>query len=322
MGKLDRTDDGEKRSCVFEAPKTQVMALIVNTLGGSNLRWDLILVGAMIAVTLELAGISSLTFAVGVYVPIQYSTPIFLGGLIRWLVDKRTSQRDGTGTGSEVENIVKTESSPGVLLASGYIAGGSLAGVLIAFCNMSDSITKTLSQWQYRKHIVTQEAPLDQVLARMSADELGLAAPPDAPKAPLNSKDVSPDQKKQLDLWNDFTNKKSEIAGLNKEPLTTYYEIGKGTSIALSASKDRAPHVVAENTRLGKLVDDLTTQKVTITSDELLDLNPTAFRPPLSLPKDAELRLPQKIWPSIVAFALLSFILIVLALRPASKSET
>src|SRR4029077_7333554 len=115
----------------FEAPKTQVMALIINSVLGGKLNWTLLVIGAMIAVTLELCGISSLAFAVGVYVPIQYSVPIFLGGLVRWALDawmSRSTAPAPTGDSAldaearaqaEVEAIAKTESSPGVLMASG-----------------------------------------------------------------------------------------------------------------------------------------------------------------------------------------------------------
>jgi hypothetical protein len=98
----------------------------------------------MMAITLELCGVSSLAFAVGVYVPIQFSVPIFMGGILRWGIDKyvaRTSAASIEAAGDDVEAraraeidaIRKTETSPGVLLASGYIAGGSLAGVVAAF---------------------------------------------------------------------------------------------------------------------------------------------------------------------------------------------
>ena len=84
---------------------------------------------------------SSLAFAVGVYVPMQYSVPIFFGGIIRWAVDLRlAATRAATAEDTaaaraeaEVRLIAKTESSPSVLLASGYIAGGSMGGVIIAF---------------------------------------------------------------------------------------------------------------------------------------------------------------------------------------------
>jgi hypothetical protein len=122
------------------------MGIIINGLLRNTLSWTLVLIGAFIAVTLELCGISSLAFAVGVYIQMQYSTPIFLGGLIRWGVDRWTTRAERQAMAeapdaesrarAEVAAIAKTETSPGVLLASGLIAGGSLAGVLNAFLNI------------------------------------------------------------------------------------------------------------------------------------------------------------------------------------------
>jgi putative OPT family oligopeptide transporter len=135
-GSLHERDDGSTVSFKFPAPKTQVMAAIINSVLSGRVQIELLLIGAMIAIALELCGVSSLAFAVGAYIPMQYTTPIFLGGIVRWGVDSwlnarkpKTAQRD------EVAEIAETETSPGVLLASGLIAGGSLAGVLIAFLN-------------------------------------------------------------------------------------------------------------------------------------------------------------------------------------------
>ena len=88
----------------------------------------------MIAITLELSGIPSLAFAVGVYLPLASSAPIFVGGMVRWLVDRwlrRTKFHNHALT--EEELVAEGDKSPGVLLASGYIAGGALAGIVIAF---------------------------------------------------------------------------------------------------------------------------------------------------------------------------------------------
>ena len=78
------------------------------------------LVGVFISVTLELCGIRSLSFAVGSYLPIATTAPIFAGGLVRWFVERKT----GVAQESEI--------SSGTLFSSGLIAGGSLAGILYA----------------------------------------------------------------------------------------------------------------------------------------------------------------------------------------------
>jgi uncharacterized oligopeptide transporter (OPT) family protein len=82
------------------------------------LPWALVLVGVVLAFVMELVGVSSLPFAVGLYLPISTSTPIFAGGVVRYIIDKRTKT-------SEAE----AEFSPGVLLSSGLIAGGAIAGL-------------------------------------------------------------------------------------------------------------------------------------------------------------------------------------------------
>src|SRR6201999_2245300 len=69
----------------------------------------------------------------GVYLPISSSLPILIGGAIRWLVDRRARAMSGQESLSEAELAAQSDSSPGVLMASGYIAGGAIAGVAIAF---------------------------------------------------------------------------------------------------------------------------------------------------------------------------------------------
>ena len=87
----------------------------------------------MIAVVLEMSGIPSLAFAVGVYLPLSSSSPIFIGGMVRWLVDKYLRVKFRRKNLKEEEFVAETDKSPGVLMASGYIAGGALAAVFIAF---------------------------------------------------------------------------------------------------------------------------------------------------------------------------------------------
>ena len=104
----------------FDAPKANLFALIIDGTLGGKLPWGLVLIGVLIAVVLELVGVASLSFAVGLYLPIPTSGGIFLGGAIRWLVDRK---RKG-------ESESEAEFSPGMLMASGLIAGGAIAGVL------------------------------------------------------------------------------------------------------------------------------------------------------------------------------------------------
>jgi putative OPT family oligopeptide transporter len=110
------------------APQATLMSTIIRGLLNQNLPWGLVLVGVFVSVTLELCGIHSLSFAVGSYLPIATTAPIFAGGLVRWWVEQRT----GVAQESEV--------SSGTLFSSGLIAGGSIAGILFAILVGTGSI--------------------------------------------------------------------------------------------------------------------------------------------------------------------------------------
>jgi hypothetical protein len=109
----------------------------------------------MITVTLELAGASSLAFAVGMYLPISTSTPIFLGGLVRWGVDRYLRAKPENRAATDDEMASLSDRSQGVLMASGYIAGATLAGVVYSFLNLSEGITTQLAgfeRWAVRNN--------------------------------------------------------------------------------------------------------------------------------------------------------------------------
>jgi hypothetical protein len=117
----------------FDAPKATLMSYIIKGILDRKLPWALVLLGVMIAVTLELSFVPALAFAVGVYLPISSSSPIFIGGLVRWLVDRRMRRLPAYEKMNADEFAQESDKSPGVLLASGYIAGGAIAGIIIAF---------------------------------------------------------------------------------------------------------------------------------------------------------------------------------------------
>lgn len=87
-GSLNKRDDGSNVT-KYEAPKARLMSLIIDGILTQKLPWGLVLLGAALALVLELCGISALPFAVGVYLPISASTPIFIGGVVRWLVERK-----------------------------------------------------------------------------------------------------------------------------------------------------------------------------------------------------------------------------------------
>jgi putative OPT family oligopeptide transporter len=107
-------------SADIAAPQATLMATIIRGLLSQNLPWGLVLVGIFVSVTLELCGIHSLSFAVGSYLPIATTAPIFAGGLVRAYVE-----RNAPGAG-------ESEVGAGTLFSSGLIAGGSLCGILYA----------------------------------------------------------------------------------------------------------------------------------------------------------------------------------------------
>jgi len=117
----------------FDAPKATLMSYIIKGILDRKLPWELVLLGVMIAVCLQLSFIPALAFAVGVYLPLSSSMPIFIGGMIRWLVDRKLRQKPAHAKLSQEEFTAESDKSPGVLLASGYIAGGAIAGIIIAF---------------------------------------------------------------------------------------------------------------------------------------------------------------------------------------------
>lgn len=119
-----KMDNGEDAPKGFSAPQPQLFTLIIQGILGGTLEWGLVIIGVLIAFAVELAGVSALPFAVGMYLPLSSSTPIFVGGALRWLTDRLRGR-----SASEAES----ETSPGVLLASGFIAGGTLCGLIIAF---------------------------------------------------------------------------------------------------------------------------------------------------------------------------------------------
>jgi len=125
-----RPDGSEVKK--YDAPKAVLMSYIIKGILDRQLPWTLVLLGVMIAVVLEMAGVQALAFSVGVYLPLVSTAPIAVGGAIRWLVDRRNNKLAHNAAMSEEEQQQAGDRSSGVLLASGYIAGGALAGIIIA----------------------------------------------------------------------------------------------------------------------------------------------------------------------------------------------
>ena len=146
-GHYDRRPDGTKVH-KFDAPKATLMSYIIKGILDRHLPWGLVLFGVMIAVVLEMSGIPSLAFAVGVYLPLSSSSPIWIGGLIRWLVDRAKRKELAHRQLTDEQLQAEGDKSPGVLMASGYIAGGAIAGIIIAFiAGLFEKTDMKLQHW-------------------------------------------------------------------------------------------------------------------------------------------------------------------------------
>jgi len=126
----------------YDAPKATLMSYIIKGILSQELPWGLVLIGAMIAIMLELVGIPSLAFAVGIYLPIATSAPIFIGGMIRKLVDIYLKRKLAAENLTEEQIVAETDKSNGVLMASGYIAGAAVAGILFAIFAFLEPLKK------------------------------------------------------------------------------------------------------------------------------------------------------------------------------------
>jgi len=124
---------GEK----FNAPQATLMATLIKGLLSFNLDWQFVLVGLFIAITLELCSVKSLSFAVGLYLPLSTTLPIWIGGALKGLTDWM-AQRKGEATED-------SELGKGSLFATGLVAGGALAGVVVALLQASDATAGSLA---------------------------------------------------------------------------------------------------------------------------------------------------------------------------------
>ena len=147
-GIYDKVPGTNNTVAKFTAPKATLMSYIIKGILSRELPWGLVLLGVMITIVLELSGVPSLAFAVGVYLPISTSAPIFVGGAVRWLVDKYLRKKPENLRLTEEQMAAETDKSPGVLLASGYIAGATLAGVIFAFLNLKENIANWLKGFE------------------------------------------------------------------------------------------------------------------------------------------------------------------------------
>jgi putative OPT family oligopeptide transporter len=136
------TDDGRVRYRVQEgigsesapAPQATLMSLVTKGILTQQLPWGLVLLGVFTSILMEIIGVPALAFAVGLYLPLESTTPVFLGGLARKMVDRRR--------GAEAES----DAGPGVLFSSGLVAGGSIMGLAASFLNWPNATVARLAE--------------------------------------------------------------------------------------------------------------------------------------------------------------------------------
>jgi uncharacterized oligopeptide transporter (OPT) family protein len=120
----------------FAAPQATLMATLARGILSFNLDWQFVMVGVFIAVTMELCNIKALAFAIGLYLPLATTLPIFCGGAIKGFVDWQAERKN--------EQAEEGELGKGSLFATGLIAGGALAGVVVALLSVNESIYNSL----------------------------------------------------------------------------------------------------------------------------------------------------------------------------------
>ena len=136
-------------SAELPAPQATLMKLVVEGVMGGTLPWSLILCGVGIAIVVEILGINVLPFAVGLYLPIYLSFPIFVGGIVRYFIEKKNSKKS--------EEIQKESSEKGILFCSGMIAGEGLVGMLLAILAVIPMKNKAVID------VINLKAPLGQL---------------------------------------------------------------------------------------------------------------------------------------------------------------
>ncbi|MBS1742584.1 MAG: OPT/YSL family transporter [Bacteroidetes bacterium] len=145
----------------FPAPQATLMATLIKGILSFNLDWQYVFVGVFLAIVMELCGIKALSFAVGAYLPLSTTLPIAIGGLVRGIVDGK-KKKQNIVLSAEEEELGK-----GSLFATGLVAGGAVAGVIIAFVEGSEGGEKFL-------RAVTMEGKLTEAMGEHAYDLLGV----------------------------------------------------------------------------------------------------------------------------------------------------
>ncbi len=133
----------------FSAPQAVLMSTMIKGQLSQQLPWGPVLAGVFLAFMAQLAGAHALSWAVGAYLPLSTTAPIFVGGVVKWIVTRKRETEAAGKTGEE------SDVGPGMLYATGLVAGGSLAGMLIAFLQGfgENTAKKLVLGHQYWQHM-------------------------------------------------------------------------------------------------------------------------------------------------------------------------
>ncbi|BDG09535.1 OPT family oligopeptide transporter [Anaeromyxobacter paludicola] len=146
----------------FPAPQATLMATLIKGLLSLNLDWTFVLVGAFFAITMELCEVKSLSFAVGLYLPLSTTLPIFAGGAIKGIVDWAAARKG--------EPAEEGELGGGSLFATGLVAGGALAGVVVALLQVNDNVDAFMNR------VLNLQPALERALGQGGYQVLGVGA--------------------------------------------------------------------------------------------------------------------------------------------------
>jgi putative OPT family oligopeptide transporter len=157
-GRLTKTASGTPIQ-KFNPPQPRLFATLIDGIMTQRLPWGLVILGAVLAIVMQLAGVSALAFAVGVYLPLATTLPIFVGGALRGMIDR-----------ARRFTPEEAETSPGTLMSTGLIAGGSLAGIIIALLVIFEDFSKKIDfSWKESGGEIGYYVPAIAAFAAMAA---------------------------------------------------------------------------------------------------------------------------------------------------------
>jgi len=137
----------------YPAPQGTLMATLIKGILSRDLDWQFVLVGAFIAIVVELCGIKALSFAIGIYLPLSTTLPIFIGGAIKGIAEW-TNKKKKVQLSAEEEDLAK-----GNLFATGLVAGGALAGVIVAILSVNEKVSAGLGKVSAEENLTTSLGP-------------------------------------------------------------------------------------------------------------------------------------------------------------------